>query len=1356
MSDLTQRIAQMPIEERIRLEERLLAARKNGSSQRIPRRADDGPAPLSFAQERLWILQQIEPDSTAYNEMQVIRMTGPLSVDALTRTIDQVAARHDTLSMSFREIEGELRQVVEPLPPTALDLIDLSHLAGAVQMAAAWEIAGAFRQKVFDLTQPPLWRVLLFRLAPSDFIFVRVVHHIITDGWSSSIFWREVSLLYTSYVTDRPAPLPPPPLSYRDFSVWQREWLAGERLATLRKYWNERLADLPPLNLPLDRPRPLQMSHRGAAESFVVEDALRAQLATLARSTGATLYMLLLAAFQVLLHRYSGQTDLAVGSPIANRTRPETEGLHGFFVNTLVMRADCSGNPSFRTLLEQVRQQALEAFAHQELPFEKLVEELHPSRLFNRNPLFDVLFTLQNMPRAEFALADLHCQRLAHPDSVSKFDLSLFLYEREDGLEGRFDYATDLFDAATIRRMAGHFQTLLAGVVANPDCPIDRLPLLTATERRQILVEWNPLESDFPDQRSIPHIFGEQAKRRPNATAVVEGDRELSYGELDKLSSRLAYQLQVEGVHPGDRVALALGRSTEAVVAILAVLKAGAVYLPLDPHSPPARILGMMTEAETRLLLAAPEQKGLPVPPNCRLLCIADLLSAKGAPPTALTAATPSPDAPAYLMYTSGSTGTPKGVIVPHRAVVRLVQQPTYVSIGEEDVFLQHSPLCFDASTFELWGALLNGAKVVVLSDPLPGPAQIAASVQRHRVSILWLTAAIFHLLVDDYPAVLTGVRCLLAGGDVLDPVRVASLLRRMPPEHRLLNGYGPTENTTFSCCHPVAPTQPAHEPVPIGHPIRGSTAYILDNHQNLLPIGVPGELYVGGAGLALGYLNRPDLTAERFLPHPFSDEPAARLYRTGDRARYREDGVIEFLGRVDRQVKIRGFRVEPGEIEAALRAHPAVQDAVVGVSDDEATGKQLVAWWIGKGEPSAPDEELRDFLRRRLPDYMLPAAFVPVDGFPLNPNGKIDPAQLPQPEREKRAAPTTTPQTPLERQLLALWQKTLGRKNLGIDDNFFDAGGHSLLAVRLMDRVSRATGQELPVASLFYGPTIRQQAALIQQQGWSPPWRSLVPVQPEGSRPPLFLVPPAGGTAIRFQPLATRLGRDQPIFSFDPVGFDGKSAPLKTIEEMATHYLKEMRALQPTGPYLIGGMCFGAHVAFEMARQLESRSEQAPLIISMDAGHPANGPTWRRERRTLAYYSRRLRAYSQNGEILLRALRFLKSRLRFLGVHMRHWGLTHRDAKEQVWAAHMAAQFSYCASPCSVKVSLLQSEEFARLGVHTQWREVALGGVQIIPFPNTTHRSLLLEDENVRSIAEKLREVIDLWIDEHWQERRL
>ncbi|MBX3053340.1 MAG: amino acid adenylation domain-containing protein [Caldilineaceae bacterium] len=1351
MSDLTQRITQLSLEDRIRLEERLLAARKNGHTQRVQRRTGNGPVSLSFTQERLWFLAQLEPDSAAYNETSVTRLTGPLNIFALERSLDKLVARHDSLRVCFQEIDGEVCQVDGSLPPVHLSTIDLSDIDADIQMAAVWERVYAIRDELFDLTRPPLWRVVLLRLAEDDHIFVYTTHHIISDGWSNSIFWRELRHFYAAFVENKqPQALLELPLSYADFSVWQREWLAGERLEQLAAYWVSRLDGIKPLDIHTDYPRPTRPSHRGALLHFHLPPALSASLNRLARAKGASLYMLLLAAFQVLLHRYSGQDDIVVGSPAANRNRSEFEGIYGFFANTLVMRSDCTGNPSFDSLLTQVRQNALAAYAHQDLPFEKLVKVLRPVRDMSRSPVFDVLFALQNAPHSDVGLAGITTQRLEQTTTNSKFDLSLFLYEREVGLEGRVEYATDLFQPSTIQRMIGHFQILLEGIVASPDSPIDELPLLRASEREQILVAWNPPTTDYPSAKTIQQLFQEQAACTPKAVAIVDGEERLTYQQLDECANRLAHYLLATGVEPGDRIGLPAERSGSTILRILAILKAGAAYVPLNFTDPPARLKRIVEETGVKVILLDDEQQphldSTAVEYSSPGLSEEELSDYPILPPDVPA----TPDALAYIMYTSGSTGAPKGVAVPHRAVIRLMERPDFLEIKRQDVFLLMSALIFDASTWELWGSLLNGARLVVVAESTPALSTIAAAIRQHRVSVLWLTAALFHLMVDEYPDALAQVRCLLAGGDILDPVRVRSTIAQRPPGGLLINGYGPTENTTFSCCYPMNNPAQIGTTVPIGRPIRGSTAYILDGQMQPVPIGVPGELYVGGAGLALGYHHRPDLTAERFVPHPFADEPDARLYRTGDLARYREDGVIEFLGRVDRQVKIRGFRVEPGEIETVLSEHPAVRDGVVGVQTDEVLGKRLIAWWIGRPGAEADAGSLRDFLRQRLPDYMLPAAFVQVNSFPLTPNGKIDLSQLPTPEIESRSVPSQAPQTPLERQLYAIWQQVLGNRNLGIDDNFFDAGGHSLLAVRLVARVIKATGQELPVSSLFYGPTIREQAALLEKKGWSPPWTSLVPVQPAGTRPPLFLVPPAASTGLRFAKLAHFLGPDQPIYGFDPGGLDDRTELHTTVEEMAAHFVGEMRQLQPHGPYLVGGMCFGGHVAYEMAQQL---GEDAPVLLLMDVGQPANGPTWSIPPRNLLYDLRRFLEYRQEGHHWKAARVQLYSRWKRFWQRIRHWYDPDLQRMGRVYGMQLPAMRNYVAHPIHAKLILFQSDEPMVHSRQRGWHELSKS-FEVIHFPNTTHRSLLLEDENIERIAEKLRDMIDRWMGEYGRDR--
>lgn len=1350
MSDLTQRITQLPLEERIRLEERLLAARKNGQANRIPRHTEDGPVHLSFTQERLWFLAQLEPDSVAYNEASILRMTGPLDISALERSLDALAARHDSLRVCFQEMDSVLMQVAKPLPPMHIPIVDLSTTSADEQMEAAWQTIDTFQSIIFDLTAPPMWRALLIRLRDDDHIFTLVTHHIISDGWSSSILRRELGHFYSAYAAgSEPDPLPDLPVSYADFSVWQREQLQGERLAGLVDYWRERLAGIEPLSLSADYSRPVQPSHRGALLEFQLHRELSLSLIALARVSGASLYMLLLTAFQILLHRHSGQDDIVVGSPIANRNRSELEGVYGFFANTLVLRADCGGNPTFRSLLAQVRKNALDAFQHQDLPFEKLVEELHPTRDLGRNPFVDVMFALQNVPQTNSELVGIDIQRMRRRTTTSKFDLSLFLSEYSGLIDGRLEYATDLFTPTSMQRLIGHYQMLLTGIVDDPDCLIDELPLLTTAEQQQILVDWNRTQTDYPSSKTIHQLFHEQASRTPDAIALLDGERRVTYRELETISNQIAHHLRHLGAEAGRPIAICMERSAAALATTLAVLKIGAAYFPLDAASPLYRLSGMLEEANPTFLITDNSQAFCEINDRVQILHFTEIESGLLNYPISLPTNTATSLDMAYLMYTSGSTGTPKGVGIPHQAVVSLVCNTDYLQLSPTDVVGHGSNPAFDASTFEIWGALLNGATLALMpNDTLLSAHRLSGFIQSAQISTLFLTTALFNQLIEEKAQIFQPLDTLLFGGERVSSRHVFDCLAAGGPK-RLLHVYGPTETTTFATWHLVTHTEAETETIPIGLPLANKQAYILDRRLQLVPIGVPGELYVGGAGLALGYLNRPELTAERFVPHPFSDEPGERLYRTGDLARYREDGAIEFLGRVDRQIKIRGFRVEPGEIEAVLRKHPAVRDGVIGVLSDEVLGKKLVAWWIGVPGSDAGADDLRSFLRQHLPEYMIPAAFVSIEELPLNANGKVETRLLPAPEQEARSLASQSPQTPLERQLLAIWQQALGAKNIGVDDNFFDVGGHSLLAVRLMAGISLATGQELPVASLFYGPTIREQAILIEEKGWSPPWISLVPVQSSGSRPPLFLVPPAASTGLRFAHLARFLGQDQPIYGFDPGGLDERSELHATIEEMAAHFVSEMRQLQSTGPYLIGGMCFGGHVAYEMAQQL---GDDVPVLLLLDAGQPANGPSWALPPRNVFYYWRRFLNYRQEGgNHWLAVRRNLHSRWKKLSRQLRHWADPDLQRMRKVYSMQLPAMRNYVARPTKTKLVLFQCDEPMVNTRQQGWHQLSRK-LEVIHFPNTTHRSLLLEDENVERIADQLREVIDRWMNEHWQ----
>ncbi len=1130
----------------------------------------DGQLPLSFAQQRLWFLDQLEPGSPAYNMPAAFRLTGTLDVGALAHALAEIVRRHENLRTTFRMVGGEPTLSIAAPSEPFLPAVDLARLSEPSRTKEERRLAGAEARRPFDLARGPLLRATLLRLADAaaadtEHTVLLNLHHIISDGWSTGVLVRELGALYTSFVSGAPSPLPELAVQYADFGVWQRQWLSGEVLAAELAYWRETLADLPPLDLPTDRPRPPVLSSRGGFRSFALSSELSAGLVRGARSAGVSLFMELLAVFATLLARYTGREDLAVGSPVANRTSREVEGLIGFFVNTLVLRVDAANRPTFRELLSRVRSTAFAAFAHQDLPFEKVVEELHPERDPSRTPLFEVLFVLQNAPAEALRLPGLTLSPLPFEGGTAKFDLTLVLGQTAEGLGGGFEHNLDLFDAATIDRMAGHFKTLAAAVVANPEAPLAELPLLTPEEQEQ-LVEWSGQATDYPREASLYALFAEQVARAPDAVAIVEaaaGHLTLTYAEVDRQSRQLAQQLLAFSVGPELRVGLFLDRSAQRVVATLAVLAAGGAYVPLDPGYPAERLAFLVRDSAASLILteeslrAALPETGAPV-----LTLDAD----RGAHPAERAGFFPgtagvSPaseywgpkvpaDALAYVMYTSGSTGIPKGVAIPQRAVFRLVRETGFARFDASETFLQLAPHAFDAATLEIWAPLLNGGRLVM---PAPGPlslAELGDLLARHGVSTLWLTAGLFHQMVEENLPGLAGLRQLLAGGDVLSPAHVLRAVAALP-ETRLVNGYGPTENTTFTCCFPIpsgATSTTLGASVPLGRPIANTWTYVLDRDLHPVPTGVPGELYAGGDGLARGYLGRPDLTAERFVPSPVGP-PGARLYRTGDLVRLRADGEIEFLGRIDTQVKIRGFRIEPGEIEAALLAHPDVRSAAViaravfGGAGGAGGGKRLVAYVVTTGEvSSAVPAVLHDFLRERLPEPLLPAAIVVLDALPLTANGKLDRRALPEPAAMAAAggsAPIApvAPRSPVEEMLAGIWAGVLGIEQVGVEDDFFALGGHSLLATQLVSRVRAAFGVDLPLRLLFEHRTVAGLAREIEAARRVDALPAIVPVPralrlPGGGDLPLsfaqqrlwFLDRLEPGRAVYNVPLAARL----------------------------------------------------------------------------------------------------------------------------------------------------------------------------------------------------------------------------------------
>ncbi|WP_281274219.1 non-ribosomal peptide synthase/polyketide synthase [Brevibacillus gelatini] len=1044
----------------------------------------DRHLPLSFAQQRLWFLDRLMPDSTLYSIPSAVRLLGDLHIEAWEKSMQTLIRRHESLRTTFGDVDGKAVQVIHPELAWTLNVIDLRGLPADEREAEAHRLAGVEAATPFCLSKGPLWRTLLIRLTEQESVFLFNMHHIIFDGWSIRIFIQEMRALYEAFVYGAEPHLDELPLQYADYAVWQREWLKGDVLTGQLAYWKDKLAGAEPLlALPTDRPRPAVQSHEGAMYTIALSDELQSKLNTFSREEGVSLFMTLLAAFQTLLYRYSGQEDILVGSPVAGRTRQETEQMIGFFVNTLVLRTDLSGEPSFRDLLARVRETALEAFSHQDLPFEKLIDELELERSLSYSPLFQVMFVLQNF---QLDVSEKAGIRLAEFDMdehlvTAKYDLTLTMAEKASGLTATFEYSTALFDQATIVRMAKHFTQLLEAVVQMPEQSITRLPLLAQDEREQLLVAWNDTATAYPRTKRVDQLFQEAARTYPERIAVVSENRAITYAELEKRANQTANYLQKQGVRSGSLVGICVKRSLDMLIGLLGILKAGGAYVPLDPDYPQERLAYMMNDAQLTVLLTQ-EQLLSALPAGERTTICLDRDWATIAKESELAPALDTTaESLAYVIYTSGSTGLPKGTLVPHRGIVRLVKETDYVTITEQDVFLQASTVSFDAATFEIWGSLLNGAKLVLLPPELPSLADIAQAIRTHKVTTLWLTAGLFTLLVDHHKEYLAGVRQLLVGGDVVSVAHVRKALEIAGLT--VINGYGPTENTTFTCCYPVTELPETFQSFPIGRPIKNTTVYVLDRHMQPVPIGVTGELYIGGDGLAIGYLNRPDLTAERFVPNPFSSDPKERLYRTGDLVRYLPNGLIEFIGRIDNQVKIRGFRIELSEVESVLAKHPAVAASVVVVRESEPGMKQLVAYVVKEAEQGLEPAELRQHFKAHVPDYMVPAAFVMLDALPLTPNGKVDRKALPEPvfERSQEDSSFTAATSLIEQKLVDIWCAVLRMDRIGIHDNFFELGGDSILSIQIVARANKA-GIHLTPKQLFDYQTIAELAKVAEK----------------------------------------------------------------------------------------------------------------------------------------------------------------------------------------------------------------------------------------------------------------------------------
>ncbi|RCJ36597.1 non-ribosomal peptide synthetase [Nostoc punctiforme NIES-2108] len=1036
--------------------------------------------PLSFGQQGLWFINQLTPDSPTYNIPIVISLKGCINLAILQDSLNEIIRRHEVLRTSFTVVDGQPVQVINQAPPLILAVEDLRSLPEEEHLQEAQRLATEFAQQPFDLSAQSLLRAKILQLSEKNYHLIITLHHIIADGWSIGILIKEIAVLYETLSTGELPALPELPIQYRDFVNWQRQWLDFERIQSLLTYWKQKLqGELPILNLPTDRPRRSFASDRqtfkGAQGKLVLSQTLTKKLKNLSRHSGVTLFMTLLTAFKTLLYRYTGQTDIVVGSPIASRNRAEVESLIGFFVNVLVLRTDLSGDLSFQELLAQVKSTALEAYIHQDLPFEKLVEEIQPNRDLSYNPLFQVMFVLQNVPISNPRLSDVSVTFQEGYNGTSKFDLTLFMEDEEQGLVATCEYNTDLFNADTIARMLVHFQTLLESIVSNPEQRISDLQLLTPSEVQQLLVEWNNTETNYPQDKCIHQLFEAQVEKTPSNIAVIFENQKLTYQELNDQANQLAHYLQKLEVKPEVIVGVCMKRSPEMLIALLAILKAGGAYIPLDPAYPQERLSFMVEDSQTKVLLTQSHLVELFAKSNVHIVCIdrdSQLLSQHSR--ENLFSEVKSNNL-AYVIYTSGSTGVPKGVAIAHQSCVAFLTWSREVFTDDDLAgVLASTSICFDLSVFELFVPLSWGGKVILVENALHLPSLVA------KVSLVNTVPSIIAELLQ-VDGLLPSVRTVNLAGEPLQN----HLVQQIYQNHRIqkvFNLYGPSEDTTYSTFTQV---NKGDNKVTIGRPIANTQIYLLDTNLQPVPIGVPGEIYIGGAGLARGYLNRPELTKERFISNLLNNKFESWLYKTGDSARYLPDGNLEYLGRIDHQVKIRGFRIELGEIENALLKHPAVQKIVVLAREDKPRVQQLVAYIVLLPDQTLTTSELRSYLKELLPAYMVPGVFIFLDTLPLLPNGKVNRRALPVPA-DLRPALTTTyqvPQSEMEQQIAKLWQEVLHLERVGIHDNFFDLGGHSLLMIQVNHKLQVNLQRNISVVEMFQNPTIYSLAQYLSQQ---------------------------------------------------------------------------------------------------------------------------------------------------------------------------------------------------------------------------------------------------------------------------------
>jgi amino acid adenylation domain-containing protein len=1179
----------------------------------IPRRNSEQPARLSFTQELLWLQYQSTP-GPGYNVPRALRIQGELDVSALKAALYDLVLRQTVLRTRLVEADGTPYQIVDDAIPPDVEFIDLQMAPAAEREQEVIRLINTRAGHQFDLATEHLLKLTLLQLSPREHVLILVTHCLASDGWSRDVLFRELSELYDAHHTGRPACLPDLPIQYEDYAAWQRDTLQADVFRKQLDYWKQHLEGAPALlELPLDSPRPpVQTYHGNTIRRHLLTVSELADLKALGLEEKATLFMTTLALTKVLLYRHTGQGDLVVGTPIGGRDRAETENLVGYFMNTLALRTNIAGDLSFRDVLRRIRSVTLGAFEHQTFPYIELVKELNPKRSASYNPVFQVLFGFGQGTSAPFTLSDLTVIPIAIDHGMAKFDLTVAASAVETGLLGALEYNVNLFAEATIERMMDHWENLIKGVLANPDAPIAELPLLGASEREQLLVTWNRTQTDYPEAANLPGLFEAQVQRTPEAVAVEFAGHKLTYAELNAQANQVAHQLRRCGVGPEIPVGILMERSLDLIVGLLGILKSGGAYVPLDDNYPNERILQILQLAKTPIVVT---QSSLHANLTGFRGCIISLdqdekqLAAQSEQnPVHQT----KPENLAYVMFTSGSTGQPKGIAVPHSALVHYVRAATDIyGLKSTDRVLQFASICFDTSIEEIFPCLCVGATLVVrTTEMLDTVAQFWQCTSEWGITLLSLPTAFWHELAraaehrsGPLPARL---RMVVIGGEKARADQLDLWRQQFGQSVQLLNTYGPTETTVVATACDI--TAPFTGEIPIGRPIPNVQVYLLDAYGQLVPAGVTGEMYIGGAGVARGYLHDADRTEARFVDDPFSGAPGARLYRTGDLARWLPDGNLEFMGRGDQQVKIRGFRIELGEIETVLESHPQVGAAAIVVREDSPGDVRLFAYVTPHRATRTNERDLRQFLSTRLPHYMIPYGFVFIDVLPRTPGGKIDRRKLPDPPGDTVGPRLVVdePRDDSEIRLKAHWERVLGKTPISVCDNFFDLGGHSLLAIRLLSEVKGDFGTGISLAEMLRAPTVRDMAQLLhrKQQGESA-WSALVPLQPHGERPPLFCAPVGGGSAFYYRALAAHIGPDQPLYTFEPLGMSEAHEPHQTVEEMAAYYIEQMRTVQHRGPYSLCGLSFGAIVAYEMACQLMAAGEQVANVILFDGWAP-------------------------------------------------------------------------------------------------------------------------------------------------------